>query len=393
MIASKARAHNQLGETLLAGRIDANLPSMNNSLKGQGGMPLSKAALVSRRYFGAAVRMDQIASDRSLCDLVVRECTYLTPEIHLYWNSLEWNKGSYNFKPVDDLLAFADAHGMKVRGHTLIWDPCTPEWAKGEMLRNRDWNLVREHFERVLGRYSERIEEWNVVNEPIDTVDGDGFLRRTSFQRAFGSEYVARALRDARALAPKARLLLNEYGFEYQNSIDTARRSAFLKLIRGLKEQGVPLDGVGVQAHLDLSKGPLAERSLRAFFRDIAACGVDITISELDVKERDHNLPFTDRDRLVANEVRRFLDIALDETAVRGVVTWGISDKHSWLTENPSQAQNGADGRPLLNRGLPYDDAYRPKSMYSAIRDSLAAAAMRGVDFDPPFAQYSGKDA
>jgi endo-1,4-beta-xylanase len=383
LLASRARSHNLAGaaggERLMAWTTDPNLPAMDHSRRG--GLPLATAADASRRYFGAAVRMDQIAADRSLHDLVVRDCAYLTPEIHLYWNSLEWDKGSYNFQPVDDLLTFASAHGMEVRGHTLIWDPCTPDWAKAEMNSRRDWDLVAGHFARVLGRYGDRIQDWNVVNEPLDTVDGDNGMRRTSFQRAFGSDYVARALKEARALAPKARLLINEYGFEYDNPTETARRETFLKLVRGLKERDVPLDGVGLQAHLDLSKGPLAERALRDFFREIAASGLDITISELDVKEWNHGLSDEDRDRLVADETSRYLDLALAETAVRGVVTWGISDKHSWLTENPGQAQKAPDGRTVLNRGLPYDASYKPKAMYDAIRGSLSNSARRGIAF------------
>ena len=368
---------------LIPNSTDLNVAMMETSVDSNG-VALSEVAQRSGRYFGAAVRSDQLEANPQLRELVIRDCTSLTPEIHLYWNCLEWNKGRYNFKPVDELLTFAAAHDMTVRGHALIWDPCTPDWAKAEMLRKRDWRLIERHFSNVLGRYRNDIEDWNVVNEPIDTVDGENDLRRTSFQRAFGPDYVARALRDARAIAPRARLLINEYGFDYANPVDAARRQAFLKLIRDLKQRDVPLDGVGIQAHLDLSKGPLAERELKIFFRELAATGVDITISELDVKEQGHHLPLAERDRLVAEEARKFLDIALGETSVRGVVTWGISDRHSWLTENPTQATLDARGRPVLNRGLPYDQNYQQKLMHSAIHDSLGHSAKQGIAFKEP---------
>jgi endo-1,4-beta-xylanase len=335
-------------------------------------IPLGKIAQSGGRYFGAAVRMDQLAADRKLRELVIRDCSYLVPEIHLYWICLEWSKGHYNFNPVDELLYFADKHEKTVRGHTLIWEQGTPEWAKVEIRENKNWDLIDNHFSKILGRYQDQITEWIVVNEPIDTVGGDeNGLRNNTFRRAFGEDYIEHALISARNHAPKARLFLNEYGFDYENPTDEARRQAFLALVRRLKDNDVPLDGVGLQAHLDLSKGKLADKELRSFVRGLAQTGVDVTISELDVKEKDHDAPLDKRDKRVADEAQHFLDIVLAESSVRGVVTWGLSDRHSWLTENPTQAQIGPDGSVLLNRGLPYDGQYRPKPMYWAISQAL----------------------
>jgi endo-1,4-beta-xylanase len=309
--------------------------------------------------------------DKALETVVLRDCTDLVPEIDLNWTSIEWHKGEYHFEPVDGLVTFAQANGMRVHGHTLLWEQSTPDWAKQEVAEQQSWDIVAGHFARVLGRYSDRIDNWNVVNEAIDTEGGESDIRRNTFQRAFGSDYVERALREAHAIAPRARLLINDYGFEYDNPTDAARRSAFLNLVRRLKERDVPLDGVGLQAHLDLSKGALAEDPLRSFMRDLADSGVDITITELDVREQVGNQTVAERDDRVAAETRRFLDIALEVPAVRGVITWGISDKHSWLSENLTQAQTTDDGRRFLNRGLPYDPQCKPKGMYWTISDSF----------------------
>ena len=54
-------------------------------------------------------------------------------------------------------------------------------------------------------------------------------------------------------------------------------------------------------------------------------------ISELDVKEYQYVLSVEQRDARVADETRRYLDVALGQPAVRGVTTWGLSDRHSWL--------------------------------------------------------------
>ncbi len=324
---------------------------------------LARIAARAGRYYGAAARFDQIEAERGLGPVLVRECAQLTPEIHMKWDAVEWHPGQHSFEQADGLVRFAREHGMKVRGHTLLWDQSTPAWAKAKILAG-DWSPVRRHFETMLGRYGE-VEEWDVVNEPIDTVGGKGGLRRNCFHRGLGPDYVARALREARSLAPTARLLVNDYGFDYDNPVEEARRRRFVKLLADLKAEGAPLDGVGIQAHLDLGKGPLKPEILEPFFARIADLGLYAVISELDVKEHDLAAPLAERDRRVADQVEQYLDIALAQPNVRGVVTWGLSDRHSWLSEA------GADP---VNRGLPYDAGLARKPMYWAMRDSFLRA-------------------
>ena len=326
---------------------------------------LNELARRSGRVFGAAMRSDQIAAEPALRRAVAAECGMLTPEIHLKWNSIEHRKGSIWFQPVDELVAFAAGNGQQVYGHTLLWEQGTPDWALRELKDRRDWRLVAGHFERVLGRYSDTIEVWDVVNEPIDTQGGRDNLRRTTFHRAFGPGYIAEALQTAHHYAPRARLMLNDYIFEYDNPVEADRRKAFVKLLGDLKGRGVPLDGVGVQAHLDLGKGKLKASVIAPFLQEIADMGLEIYITELDVKERDYRATQEARDARVADEVARYLDIALDQKAVRGVTAWGLSDRHSWL--GVERVDRKRYGDPAPNRGLPYDAAMQPKPMYHAL--------------------------
>jgi endo-1,4-beta-xylanase len=341
---------------------------------------LYKTAQSGARYFGAAARIGDITGDSELRAVILRDCSSLTPEIHLKWDSLEFSKGEFNFSPVDDLLNFAEQNGKQLRGHTLIWEQSTPAWAKREILVTRDWRIVAGHFSHVLSRYRGRIGEWDVVNEPIDTEHGVDGLRTTCFQRAFGPSYIERALREARALAPTARLLINDYGFEYENPVDEARRTALLDLLTRLNAAGAPLDGVGLQAHLDLSKGRIRPATLERFVRAIADFGLDVTITELDVKESDARAPINVRDERVAAHTRDYLDVVLAQPAVRGLVTWGLSDKYSWLSDAPG----ASDASRPLNRGLPYDEKFVPKPMYAAIGGALASARNSGVAFRKP---------
>ena len=334
---------------------------------------LDTLARRSGRVFGAAMRADQLAAEPALREAAAAQCGMLTPEIHLKWNSIEHRKGSIWFQPVDELVAFAAGNGQQIYGHTLLWEQGTPGWALRELKARRDWRLVAGHMERVLGRYGDTIEVWDVVNEPIDTQAGKDGLRRNVFHRAFGPGYIADALETARHYAPRARLMLNDYSFEYDNPVEADRRKAFLKLLAGLKGRGVPLDGVGVQAHLDLGKGPLKPSVIAPFLQEIAEMGLDIYVTELDVKERDYRASTETRDARVADEVSRYLDIALDQRAVKGVTAWGLSDRHSWLkVERGDRVDRKRHGDPAPNRGLPYDAAMRRKPMYDALARAFA---------------------
>lgn len=329
---------------------------------------LNALAVRGGRVFGSAVRIDQLKAEPALRQTVVAECGLLTPEIHLKWNSIEHRKGSMWYEPVDQLVNFAAANGQRVYGHTLLWEQGTPDWALREIRNKRDWRLVSNHMERVLTRYGKSIDIWDVVNEPIDTQNGSKGLRRNTFHRAFGPDYIAHALETARHYAPRAKLMLNEYSFEYDNYVDADRRKTFIKLLESLKARGIPVDGVGLQAHLDLGKGPIKRSNIAPFLQAIADMGLDIYVTELDVKERDYRASREERDRRVADEATRYLEIALDQPAVKGVSTWGMSDRHSWLqVERGDRVDKKRFGNPAPNRGLPYDAAMQPKPMHEAL--------------------------
>jgi endo-1,4-beta-xylanase len=330
--------------------------------EGEMAMSLDASAGLKGRYFGAAVRFDQLARDKRLEAAVLAECGSLTPEIHMKWDALNPAPGRWTTRGADELAAFARHNGLRLRGHTLLWDQSTPAWAKGAMTESGDWSVAAAFIGDAVRRYDGDVAEWDVVNEPIDA---DG-LRRNVFHQAYGPDYIERALETARQASARPALLINDYGFDYDNPVEEGRRTAFLRLLERLRARGAPLDGVGIQAHLDLGKGPLKAGILRPFLSDIAGLGLSVAISELDVKEADLTLPLGERDRRVADEVRRYLDIVLQEPAVRGVTTWGLSDRDSWL-------QTPGTAGPDMNRGLPYDADLRPKAMRDAIRARLAA--------------------
>ena len=309
-------------------------------------------------------------------DAIIADCAILVPEYHGQWSAVEWRRGEPWYGNYDAIADFAAQHGQSVRGHALIWEQMTPDWAREELRDRSDWRTIERHFSNLLPRYRGRIGEWVVVNEMIDTEDGDQGMRRTSFQRAFGSDYVRRALETARTLDPDARLMINDYGVCHDNPVEEARRTQLLRLVERLKHDGVPLDMVGMQGHLELAKGPVAQRQVGRFLTDLAGMGVELAITELDVLEADRAQPLDRRDAQVTDAARALLDVALDQPALTSVVTWGLSDRHSWLQERAQETLAAQGCSPVdcdsLNRGLPYDGAMTVKPM----RDVLARVTM-----------------
>lgn len=329
-----------------------------------------------KRLFGTAVRPEQLVPDTALENCIRRDCQLLVPEYHGQWSAVEWIPGQPYFGNYDAITAYAQATGKQVRGHSLLWEQMTPDWARNSLGEERDWTIIRRHFAGQLVRYRGRIGEWIVVNEMIDTEDGDGFFRRNSFQRAFGNGYVARSLELARELDPDAKLMINDYSLSQSNPVDEQRRTAMLKLVEQLKARGVPLDSVGIQGHLELSKGPVATRELEAFLAELAGMGVEIAVTELDVLEDVRDLPVAVRDQRVAEMVEQFLGVVCGQRAVRSIVTWGLRDSDSWLQEKVDETRIANSSQPLdctrLNRGLPYDGHMRPKHMLGVIQQMVA---------------------
>ena len=346
------------------------------AVPGNGNTPAPRMA-VQQRLFGAAVRPDQFTDETPLLQ-AIRGCGLLVPEYHGQWSAVEWRRGNPWYGNYDAICDFAEKHGQQVRGHSLIWEQMTPDWARDEMLSGRDWKTIERHFATLLPRYTGRIREWIVVNEMIDTEHGDHGFRRTSFQRAYGNDYVRRALETARVLDPNARLMINDYSLCYDNPVDEARRSQMLRLIERIRASGTPLDMVGIQGHLELRKGRISQPRLARFIQDLSGMGVEVAITELDVLEDDLNRPVEERDARVAAAAQDLLDVVIDQKAVGSVVTWGLSDAQSWLQARLPATKAAQACSPVdcgaMNRGLPFDGAMRAKPMHAALLRAVAMA-------------------
>jgi endo-1,4-beta-xylanase len=329
--------------------------------------------------YGTTISAAQITGDRPFIDLVLREAGVVVAENEMKWQVMKRGEpGDDDYGPADTVASFALENDIALRGHSLLWYYRTPDWFSDLNSRSEQEHAIIDRIQKLAGRYRGMVHSWDVVNEPVEPKDGrqDG-LRTAVFLEALGPEYLDIAYRAAREADPAARLVVNEYDVELDAPEHEARRAALLGLLQRMQRSGTPVDAVGIQAHLRAAGGPpFSPARLRQFLAEIADLGLTIQITELDVTDETAPADKILRDGLVADAYRRFLDAALDEPAVKMVITWGLSDRHSWIVRRETNESKWRSDD-LPSRPLPFDADLRPKSATEAIAHAFAHAPGR----------------
>jgi endo-1,4-beta-xylanase len=344
-------------------------------------LALRKLASEKGLLYGTTISAKQISGDPRFVDLVRQQTGLIVAENDMKWQVMNrGGRGDDDYGPADTVAAFALENDLALRGHNLLWYQRTPSWFFDLTSRPEIESAIVERVRRLAGHYRGMVHSWDVVNEPIEPKDGrpDG-LRTGVFLEMFGPDYLDLAYRTAREADPAARLVVNEYDVELDTPEQEARRTALLNLLEGMRRSGTPVDAVGVQAHLSCAGGPpFSAARLRRFLADVAGLGLTIQITELDVTDENAPADEARRDRLVADTYSRFLDTALDEPAVKMVVTWGLSDRHSWIVRKEThESKWRSDGMP--SRPLPFDSDLKPKPAFEAIAQAFAHAPQRAA--------------
>ncbi len=339
-------------QTALRNRPVASPDQLARQTQVTGEESLRQRAKAKGLIYGAAARRANLFTDPALAKAYQAECGILVPEWELKWSSgdarLRPTLQTFDFSRSDWMLRFAQSHDMQMRGHVLVWHLGLPDWFEEQVNRQNAEQVLVRHIQTVAGHYAGKLHSWDVVNEAIEPNNrrADG-LRITSWLQLLGPDYLDLAFRAAAAADPQAKLTYNDYGLEYDRPDHEARRRAVLKLLEQLKAQGTPIHAFGLQAHLEGHETRFNPNKLRRFLADVASLGLEIYITELDVI--DNRLPRhpTNRDRLIAQAYEDFLTVALDEPAVKLIVTWGLSDRYTWLSDFHPRSDRAAV-RPLL---------------------------------------------
>lgn len=304
---------------------------------------------------GAAVAPGALRDEPSYAETLSREFSMLTPENAMKFDPVHPEPARYDFADADFIVGFAETHDMRVRGHTLVWHSQLPAWlTQGTWTRDELIDILREHVTTVVGHYRGRVTAWDVVNE---AVADDGWLRDTIWLRGIGPEYVDMAFRWAHEADPDALLFYNDYAAEGLGP----KSDAVYALVQGLLERGVPINGVGLQMHVSLRWPPDPE-AVAANMARLGALGLQVHVTEVDVRIQDGSGTTEERLDAQARVYRDMMGVCLESSACKAFVTWGFTDRHSWIPQH-----TGHPDAPLL-----FDGSYRPKPAYHAIMDALA---------------------
>jgi endo-1,4-beta-xylanase len=317
---------------------------------------------------GAAIR-PSLLPEAAYSETLAREFNMIEPEDAMKWGAIRRTADAFDFHDGDEIVHFAQAHGMHVRGHCLVWDHNNPAWLEQTNFTPEQLShLLQEHITAVMKHYAGQVFAWDVVNEALDergefkdsiwyNQPGIGLARKNE-------AYVEQTFRWAHQADPQALLFYNDNGGE-----GLGRKSdAIYEMVKTFKRHHVPIHGVGLQMHIAEHEPNPAD--VAANIKRLTALGLQVHITELDV-----SLPLDSSGRASDEDLRRqaaiYRDVVhacLENPGCTAIQTWGFTDKYSWIGSH----SHGTRGAALL-----FDRSYKPKLAYDAMLQEIAGAKAR----------------
>lgn len=332
-------------------------------------------AEVYAEYFPIGAAIEPHQTEGLKADLLNKHVNMLVAENAMKPASLQPSEGRFVWEQADRIVEYARANGMELRFHTLVWHNQTPAWffmdEEGKPMadetdaskREANKKLLLERLDRhvrtIVERYKDDIASWDVVNEVIEPGDPDG-MRASDWYKITGTDFIETAFRAAReAGGPDMKLYINDYGTD-----DPVKRDRLYELVKSMLDKGVPIDGVGHQTHISLHWPPVP--SIMESMRKFGELGLDNLVTELDMSlyawndrsDFGESIP----DDVLRKQADRYRELfeafKANKELIGGVVFWGISDDHTWLSSFPVTRTEAP---------LPFDRYLKAKPAFWAI--------------------------
>jgi endo-1,4-beta-xylanase len=331
-----------------------------------------KSAASSRGLLvGCCVHARALREQPDFTALVKQQMNILVAENEFKFAPLRPTPTTFFFDDADTIINFAEQNAMKMRGHNFVWHRALPSWFATYVTPQNAEQVLVNHIETVAGRYKGRIHSWDVVNEAIQVSDNlPNGMRNSPWQKVLPN-YIDIAFRTARRVDPHAILTYNDYDIEGEDPASTAKRSAVLALVRGMQQRSVPIDAVGIQSHIHAGPNYTYGPALTQFMKDIQKLGLKIMLTEMDVNDRDLPADIPTRDKAVGELYASYLNTTLANPAVLALLTWGITDRSTWLNHEGARKDN------LPERSLPFDADLKPTPAFFAELNALQHAPRR----------------
>ncbi|MBB5325505.1 endo-1,4-beta-xylanase [Anoxybacillus tepidamans] len=309
-------------------------------------------------HIGAAVNPITIETQKQL---LIDHVNSITAENHMKFEHLQPEEGEFTFETADQIVDFAVSNNMAVRGHTLVWHNQTPDWVfhdgqgrfvSREVLLER----MKAHISTVVQRYKGKVYCWDAVNEAVDD-EGDDLLRPSKWRQIIGDDFIEQAFLYAHEADPDALLFYNDYNESFPE-----KREKIYKLVKSLRDKDIPIHGIGMQAHWNLTRPSLDE--IRMAIERYASLGVQLHITELDISMfefNDHRKDLTNPTELMieqqADRYGQIFSLFKEyRDVIQSVTFWGVADDYTWLDNFPVK---GRKNWPFL-----FDELHRPKPSF-----------------------------
>ena len=339
--------------------------------------PTVKLKDAYKNYFmiGVALNQRNVSNDDQI-NLVKAEFNSITAENDMKPGELHPKEGEWNWEKADKIANFCRQNGIKLRGHCLCWHSQFADWmftdkTGREVKKEVFYERLREHIHTVVNRYKDVVYCWDVVNEAMEDNPRPNFAngkftpgspyRQSRHYKLCGDEFIAKAFEFAREADPNALLFYNDY-----NECDPGKRDRIYDMVKKMKDAGVPIDGIGMQGHYNVY-GP-TEEDIDAAITKYKELVKHIHVTELDIRmntemggqlrfSRGENKPVAGyMNTLLTDQYNRIFKIFRKHKDVIDCVTfWNLGDRDSWLGVN--------------NHPLPFDENYKPKQAYYAIKN------------------------
>jgi len=343
--------------------VDPNKPVL---MAPQTDIPSIHETFADQFLIGAAIEPYQLDSEFH-ADLLTRHFNSITPENVMKPVSIQPREGEFTWDEADKLVEFARENGLAVHGHALVWHQQVPDWmfedADGNPLEpteeSKELVLQRldTHIRAITERYQGDINVWDVVNEVIDETQED-CMRRSPWYELTGKDYIVTAFTVADEILPDTSLVINDYSMT-----DHAKRECMVNLVQEMQADGVPIDGIGMQMHVNIESPipSIVAQSIEAF----AELG-EVHITELDMSIYTNDTDSYDEvpEDIMVLQGHCYKDLfnVFTEQAdnLESVIFWGMADDHTWLTFWPIDR---------INLPLPFDESLQAKHAYWGIID------------------------
>ena len=282
-----------------------------------------------------------------------------TPNWYFTDGGLRPSRTTYNWKQMDQVMNFAEKNKMPAQAHHYVWgeEKWLPNWLKeGNYSQQELMDILREHIMTVGKRYEGRISEWTVVNEPFTRAQHLYDLNDWWADHTGGQNYIDQSFIWARQADPKSKLILNDFNNEAIN--DTS--NSMYEYVKGALARGVPVDGIGMQMHIDGTHPPVKDEVISNMKR-FADLGLEVYVTEFDMNMNDVKASPADKNLIQENVYYEMMRACIESKVCHSFAYLGITDKETWYNHIGLE-----DPRPLM-----FDKKYRPKPAFYGTRTAL----------------------